>query len=298
MTSGPNAIGSALGLLGDEWNLLIVRAGMAGPRRYTELQQELGIAPSVLAARLKVLTEANILAKTPDSNRPAYALTPTGKDLWSLLLCIWAWEQRWVRGQSLPTMMHASCEAVFTPVLTCRACDEPVDVGDITVTAGPAGDLARSVPTGSNRRRGAASGTSGPGLFPVTMSLMGNRWSSALLGSTFLGVRRFTDFEAALGAPPNVVADRLRTFVALEVLDSDYELTDKGLDFFATVSMVVAWGERWFPAPDGPALIARHYACGHDFRPGLNCSACRAVLSRRSLVVVESAQAPSLRRIS
>lgn len=298
MTIGPNAIGAALGLLGDEWNLLIVRAAITGPRRYTGLQQELGIAPSVLAARLKALTDAGVLTKVPDGGRSAYALSRSGTELWSLLLCIWAWEQRWVQGESLPTMRHADCGEVFTPVLSCRACEAPVEAHDVAVEPGPAGELSRAVPTGTNRRRGAGSGASGPGLFPMTMSLLGSRWSSALLGTAFLGVRRFTDFEAALGAPPNTVSDRLRTFVTLGVLDADYELTEKGRDLFATVSMIVAWGERWFPAPDGPTLMARHVECRQGFRPALHCSACGARLHRRSVVVDAPAGSPATERIS
>lgn len=291
MNDGPNAIGSALGVIGDEWNLLIVRAALRGPRRYSALQHELGIAPSVLSARLKALYDAGVLHRLQDGGRTAYALTRSGTDLWSLLLCVWAWEQRWVQGESLPTMRHADCGDVFTPVLCCRSCDGPAGCDDVTVNLGPAGELSRSVPTGTNRRRAAGSGASGPGLFPMTMSVLGSRWSSALLGTTFLGVHRFTDFEAALGAPPNTVADRLRSFVSLGVLDLDYALTEKGRDLFATASVVVAWGERWFPAPDGPTLLARHDRCGGAFSPGLNCSGCGARLHRRSVLVDAPSQA-------
>lgn len=296
--TGPNAIGAALGLVGDEWNLLIVRAAMGGPQRYSRLQQELGIAPSVLAARLTSLTEAGVLRKVPDGARSAYELTRCGAELWSLLLCIWAWEQRWVQGASLPTMRHAECGEVFIPVLSCSGCGQPAGDRDVEVELGPAGQLSRAVPTGSNRRRGANPRTRGPGLFPMTMSLLGSRWSSALLGTTFLGVRRFTDFEAALGAPPNTVADRLRTFVSLGVLDAGYELTEKGRDLFGTVSMIVAWGERWFPAPDGRTLLATHTACDREFRPVLHCSCCRLRLRRRSVVVDPPLAAPSLEEIS
>ena len=53
-----NAI--ALGLIGDEWNLAIVRlAIMAGVRRYKDFRDRLGIANSVLTARLRRLTEAD-----------------------------------------------------------------------------------------------------------------------------------------------------------------------------------------------------------------------------------------------
>lgn len=281
----PNSIGTSLGLLGDEWNLLIIRACLPGAQRYSKLQQALGIAPSVLSGRLTTLTTAQVLQKVPEGGRFAYALTASGQDLWRLLLCIWAWEQRWVQGSALPTMRHLDCHEVFTPVLACRGCRLPVASTDVQITLGPTGDLTRAIPTGSHRRRGAGLRARGPGLFPETMALTGSRWSSALLGSTFLGVRRFSDFQAVLGAPPNIISDRLRTFVSLGVLDAGYSLTAKGRDFFPTATMLVVWGERWFPATDGPALIARHTVCGKPFREVLQCSCCQAELHRASVLI-------------
>jgi DNA-binding HxlR family transcriptional regulator len=287
----PNAIGSALGLLGDEWTLLIVRAlllglgGATGARRYGELQSELGIGPTVLAARLATLTEAGVIEK--GEGRTGYQLTRSGKDLWALLLCIWAWEQRWVQGEALPVMRHAECGEVFVPVLCCASCDGAVQAADVDVRFGPSGAMSRSVPTGSNRRRSGGGRPEGPGLFPETMALMGSRWSSAVLGAAFLGAARFSEFETMLGAPANVVAERLRTFVALGVLDESYALTAKGLDFFPAVSLLVGWGETWVPAPDGPALVARHRQCAGPFVPVLHCSAC-GQLVRRTAVAVEA----------
>lgn len=281
--AGPNAIGATLGLFGDEWNLLIVRQALEGARRYGEFQNRLGIAPSVLSARLATLTAAGVLDK--DAAGQGYRLADPGKDLWSVLLCIWAWEQRWVQGEALPTMRHQPCGDVFTPVLTCLSCGAPAEAADVDLQLGPSGNLARAVPTGTNRRRSGSSRAPGPGLFAETMALIGSRWSSALLGSAFLGARRFTDFEQRLGAPPNVISERLRTFVELGVLDDSYHLTVKGLGFFPVVALLVAWGERWVPAPDGPALLARHRSCGHAFGPSLRCSACGSVLNRSAVLI-------------
>ena len=294
----PNAIGMSLGLLGDEWNLLIIRACMNGAQRYSQLQQALGIAPSVLSSRLAALTEAEVLHKVPAGGRFTYALAPAGRDLWGLLLCIWAWEQRWVQGEALPTMRHLGCQEVFVPVLACRSCRSSVANTDVQIELGPSGDLSRAIPTGNHRRRGGGSRAQGPGLFPETMALMGSRWSSALLGTAFLGVRRFSDFESALGAPPNIVSDRLRTFVSLGVLDAGYSLTTKGRDFFPTLTMLVAWGERWFPAAEGPALISRHSACGKAFFPTLQCSSCHQELHRAALLIESPRHAAAIERMS
>lgn len=276
MKPGPNGIGMALGLLGDEWNLLLVRQALGGPRRYGELQLALGIGPSVLSARLSALTAGGVLEKRSEG----YLLTASGKDLWALLLTIWAWEQKWVQGSGLPTMRHATCGAVFTPLLCCSACSRPAAAPDVDLELEPAGTMSRSVPAGTNRRRTGAHRIAGPGLFPETMSLLGSRWSAGLLGCAFLGAHRFRQYEVMLGAPTNVVADRLRTFVELGVLGQDYRLSAKGLEFFPTVALLVSWGETWHLAADGPALIARHEGCGQRFVPRLHCSACRVVLDR------------------
>ena len=281
----PNGIGAALGLLGDEWSLLIVQRSLLGVDRFSQYQTALGIGPTVLSARLAALVDAEVLVKVPDGGRQAYRLTRSGRDLWPLLLCLWAWEQEWVQGEALPTMRHLTCRKVFVPELACASCGSLVERGDVEVALGSAGQMARSVPVGSNRRRSGSGRPDGPGLFPATMALIGSRWSSAVLGAAFLGAQRFSEFEAALGAPPNVVAERLRSFVELGVLDDDYVLTAKGRAFFPSVTMLVLWGERWHGAPDGPALVVTHTDCGRAFQPELHCSGCTGVLALRDLSV-------------
>jgi DNA-binding HxlR family transcriptional regulator len=64
-----NAI--ALGLIGDEWNLAIVRlAIMSGVRRYKDFRDRLAIAHSVLTARLRRLTEAGVFTMALYSEAP------------------------------------------------------------------------------------------------------------------------------------------------------------------------------------------------------------------------------------
>jgi DNA-binding HxlR family transcriptional regulator len=282
LTQAPNALGSALTVVGDEWNLLLVQQALLGRRRYSDFQAALGIGPTVLSQRLSGLVDAGVMEK---AGREGYVLTACGTSLWPVLLSIWAWEQEWVQGQALPTMRHLDCGRVFVPELACAACRSLVERGDVDVRWGPSGVMERSVPRGSLRRRSSGDRPGGAGLFPETMTLIGNRWSAAVLGAAFLGARRFSEFESALGAPPNVVTERLRSFVAVGVLDDGYVLTTKGRALFATVAMTVRWGERWFPAAEGPALISRHLGCGAAFLPVLLCSACEAGLHRRDIAV-------------
>ena len=59
-TTSPLA--DALARVGDRWTLLTIAALLDGPKRFNELQAELeGIAPNVLSARLKSLTEQALI---------------------------------------------------------------------------------------------------------------------------------------------------------------------------------------------------------------------------------------------
>ena len=295
-------MGAALGLLGDEWSLLIVRHTFIGARRFVDFKQRLAISDAVLSARLAALVDGGVLRRVPSpvAGRHEYALTRSGLDLWQLLLAIWAWEQDHVEGQAgrLPHMVHATCGQRFRPLLRCSACSTAATVDDVDATFGPSGTFARSLPAGSNRRRpsGARSATAeGPDMFPETMAIIGSRWSSATVGAAFMGATRFGEFKRLLGAPPTVVSERLRSFVDLGVLDhvrgpdgtdrSSYRLSAKGQALFGVVATLLAWGERWLPADDGPAVIAVHRECGHGFRPELACSACRQTLQRDDVTI-------------
>ncbi len=69
----------ALDVVGNRWNLLIVRELLIGPARYRQLQAGLpGIATNLLAERLRELEEAGVIERQldSDSNGVAYALTP------------------------------------------------------------------------------------------------------------------------------------------------------------------------------------------------------------------------------
>jgi DNA-binding HxlR family transcriptional regulator len=291
VTENSNAI--VLGLLGDEWNLAIVKlAIMDGVRRYSDFRDRLGIANSVLTVRLRRLTEAGVFTLSQYCAAPRrfeYVLTDCGRDLWKVLLTIWWWEAVWVTEhiEPLPPMYHAACGEEFSPVMMCRACGQPAGTRDVRGTFGPSGGFPRSVPRATTRRR-SAGGSPGPGLVPTTIELIGNRWSAAAMAAAFLGARRFTDMLTMMGAPPTIVSDRLRTFCQLGVLATvvtkansgrvEYRLTDKGRAFFPHVMVMLDWGDRWYRAPEGPATLLTHTSCGDEFRPVLHCSVCRREL--------------------
>lgn len=295
---GANAVAVAFGLLGDEWNLWILRLGLAGSRRYQDWMARGQISNAVLTARLGVLTEAGLFTKSAYHHRPPryeYLLTERGRSVWPILLGMWAWEARWSTRppSSLPTMVHADCGKEFTPRLVCRHCNHDLDLATVTASAGPSGHWSRSVPAASGRRR-STTGTHPEPAVPDTLTLIGNRWSTALLGALMLGAHRFRDLTERTGASPAIIAERLGTFVAAGVIDAipnparadwmTYHLTDKGRAFFPVVLEMIVWGQRWFHAPDGDALRFHHGPDGHGPEPMWLCGSCEHPVSATSVV--------------
>jgi len=74
----------ALDVVGDRWNLLIVRQLLIGPARFGELREGLsGIATNLLTDRLRDLEAADVIERrlSDDANAITYALTSWGEDL-------------------------------------------------------------------------------------------------------------------------------------------------------------------------------------------------------------------------
>ena len=297
---GTNAVGRILGLLGDEWTLLIIQQALLGATRYGEFMERLPISNSVLTNRLRSLTENGLLVRTTYRTRPVraeYLLSQRGRAFWPVLLSIWEWERRWVPDHVhlLPGMHHTACDSDFAPMLTCRPCGEVATEKEMTARWGPSGSWPRSVPEVATRRRSTA-GRGQAGLFPETMSVFGNRWAAALLVCAFLGTSRFTDFQTQLGAPPSLLAERLQTFCANGVLQTGpagarYELTEKGRAFFPVIIAALQCGQHWFHAPEGPAVTVTHLGCGEPFTGVLICDQCAQPLKGSAIRLVGSATA-------
>jgi DNA-binding HxlR family transcriptional regulator len=276
-----NAVGRMLSQLGDEWTLLVIQQALMGATRYADLQARLPISHSVLSSRLQSLTRDGLLTKRVYQTNPPrseYLTTPRSRSLWPVLVSIWAWERHWVPGHAadLPAMRHTTCDADFAPQLICRSCGDSVIDKDVVAQWGPSGSWARSVPLAATRRRSASDQRQG-GLFPQTMSVLGNRLGFALLVAAFVGISRFTDFQTQLGAPPGSIADRLSILVANGVLataENRYRLTEKGRALFPVLISSLQWAQRWFHAPEGPAVVLTHTACGRRFTALMTCDQC------------------------
>lgn len=290
---GTNAVGRMLGLLGDEWLLLLVNQALMGARRRQEFGQGIPVSGFALGSRLARLEAEGMLVRV---NRTTYEPTDKLISLWAMLMAIWSWERTWNPGHdaSLDVVDHSTCGQPLVPAIVCRECGERVVRDSVDVAFGPSGAWSRSVPEGSSRRRWRGPRTTTEvGRFAEPMTLFGNRWSASLLGAAFMGITRFADFEVALGAPPVVVSAQLRQFVGMGVMTqhesddhrAEYELTDKGWAFHTVVVLAIAWAQRWYLSPEGPAVVLTHTGCGAPFRPRVVCTECDEVVTPQDVVV-------------
>lgn len=284
-SGGPNAIAIALGLMSDEWNLQLLRFALGGATRYAEFRAELPISNSVLSGRLNWLTEAGLFERSQYEERPAryeYQLTARGRSTWQVLTAIWMWERRWFdRGGELPKLGHKGCSGDVEVAMGCSVCHEPAHARNVTGSFGPSGGWKRSVPAGATRRR--SDDREAP-QFPKTMSLLGNRWSSAIVGAMFQGVHAFKDFEALLEISPTLLSQRLTMLTENGIVAASpseqrsdwkaYRLTEQGIDFFSVIAFVFDWAQSWFVAPEGPSFVMTHSDCSAEFHPELICTTC------------------------
>jgi DNA-binding HxlR family transcriptional regulator len=90
------SIARTLEVVGDKWSLLVVREAFWGRTRFGEFRERLGVAPDILADRLRKLVEWGIFdvrAYRESGSRPRdeYVLTDRGRDLAPVLAALTAW---------------------------------------------------------------------------------------------------------------------------------------------------------------------------------------------------------------
>src|SRR5919107_4412405 len=122
-------LAAALERVGDRWSLLVIEALLEGPRRFGELSGSVaGIAPNILADRLRRLEGERIVRAVPYSERPprfTYALTDEGHELAGVLRLLADWGAR--GSAHAEPMRHALCGTPVEARLWCPTCARSVD---------------------------------------------------------------------------------------------------------------------------------------------------------------------------
>ncbi len=92
-------VARALDVIGDWWSLLIIYQVIAGPKRFGELQRDLGVAKNILATRLKALSAEGIVEAVPASDGSVYqeyAITIKGRALLPTLVALAQWSSEYL----------------------------------------------------------------------------------------------------------------------------------------------------------------------------------------------------------
>jgi DNA-binding HxlR family transcriptional regulator len=98
-------VARAAEILADRWTTLIVRELLAGARHFNTIERGLpGISRSLLASRLRLLVDADVVVKRDGGRRNSseYELTPAGHDLQRVLDRLGEWGVRWAFGEPRP----------------------------------------------------------------------------------------------------------------------------------------------------------------------------------------------------
>ena len=136
------SVARTVAVIGDRWTLMILRDCFLGVRRFEAFQERLGISRTIIADRLKRLTDEGVLRREAYQARPVryeYRLTPKGLELHPVLMSIVGWGDRHYAGDAGPPVLnrHKACGCDFHAVLACSECGEPVGPRDVQSRPGP-----------------------------------------------------------------------------------------------------------------------------------------------------------------
>lgn len=131
----------AVETVGEWWSILILRDALQGLTRFDEFQSSLGIAPNMLARRLKHLTESGMFERRlyqPRPPRHEYILTAKGMDFFPVIAAMVAFGSRHLSpdGPALVMVERESGRPV-DPVLVDAGTLRPITLEAVASIAGP-----------------------------------------------------------------------------------------------------------------------------------------------------------------
>lgn len=129
--------------LGERWTFLILREAFFGVRRFNQMQRDLGVSKTILAERLRMLVELQVLRRHRYRRNPdfyEYRLTERGLALYPAILALSSWSDRYLTtdGPSPLVLRHRACGDLAEPRVVCSSCGEDIDARDIDLEIRPA----------------------------------------------------------------------------------------------------------------------------------------------------------------
>ncbi len=130
-------VDTVIGLYGDRWSTLIVRAMFSGFHRFDQIQKDTQMAPNTLSGRIAELIEAGILHANQYCDLPPryeYRLTEKGRGLYPVVLSLLQWGDRYYADAKGPPLLlsHEPCGASLQMVMTCDNCGDPLELDAVT----------------------------------------------------------------------------------------------------------------------------------------------------------------------
>jgi DNA-binding HxlR family transcriptional regulator len=155
-------VARSMAVLGERWAMLVLREAFYGTTRFDEFERHLGIAPNILSARLRDLTEHGLLERAPLAEggaRHAYLLTERGRDFFPAYLALKAWADRWMAGPDGPPVLLEDAvtgrPVEAPPALS--AAGTPLRPEDVRILPGPGASEAMRARFGGPRSGGEVS---------------------------------------------------------------------------------------------------------------------------------------------
>jgi DNA-binding HxlR family transcriptional regulator len=138
----PCPIARGLDRVGEWWSILILRDALGGVTRFDDFQKNLGIAPGMLARRLKALVDEGLMERRRYSERPPrdeYVLTRMGEDFRPVLIALLTWGNRHFTPDGVRVqIVEAATGRAAEPVMVDRVSGQPIATPAFQVVAGPA----------------------------------------------------------------------------------------------------------------------------------------------------------------
>ncbi|HTY48317.1 MAG TPA: helix-turn-helix domain-containing protein [Steroidobacteraceae bacterium] len=134
-------IARSLERVGEWWSILILRESFLGATRFDEFRENLGIAPNMLARRLKGLVGSGLLEKRRYSDRPPrceYLLTDRGRDFRPVLWALIAWGNRHFFPEGPSVVLVDGQGVPADPVLVDRSSGRIMAAPEFRAAPGPA----------------------------------------------------------------------------------------------------------------------------------------------------------------
>ncbi len=134
-------LAKTLGVIGEWWDLLIIRDLFYRINTFTGLSEDLGVARNILTDRLKKLEKTGIIEKKVYHERPRryeYRLTEKGKDLYPILMVMAHWSEKWESPDGPAILFrHNEDGHHVIPKLVCEQCGLTIKPADIRPEPGP-----------------------------------------------------------------------------------------------------------------------------------------------------------------